>query len=121
MKNELGIEVCCENCKQCTDNGNGCGLIEMPNDGIFGTRHCTFSPSKEAYETRISTLNKHYEEQIQKMKEQQFTKAELNTIIDALQMAKEEFAFCPEEKAFEGILKKIEQISKNSEANLKEQ
>lgn len=74
MKNELGIKICCENCKHCTDNGNGCGLIEMPNDGIFGTRHCAFSPSKEAYEIRIKELQ-----------EQQFTEEELNTLNGILQ------------------------------------
>lgn len=94
MKNELGIEICCENCwikyecdfvvkKTCKRNG----------------LNALFKPSLNAYKSRIRELQK-----------QPFTKAELSTIIDALQMAKEEFAFCPEEKAFDEILKKTERI-----------
>ena len=110
MINELGIIVCCKNCEYCTDHGNGCGHMEMPNDGIFGTRHCVYSTSKEAYEAHIKALNTHYEEQIQRLKKQVFTREDMNTILDALQIAKEEFAFCPEEKAFDEILKKTERI-----------
>lgn len=41
---------------------------------------------------------------------QQFTKDELELIKEALKTAKEEFAFCPEEKAFDEILKKTKRI-----------
>ncbi len=94
MKNELGIEVKCDNCwckydcdsvveKTCKRNG----------------RNALFKPSMNAYKSRIRELQK-----------QPFTKAELSTIIEALKTAKEEFAFCPEEKAFDEILKKTERI-----------
>ena len=69
MKNELGIEICCKNCEYCIAQGTGCRLMEMPNDGIFNTRHCVFSISPEAYEARIKELQK-----------QQFTEKELHII-----------------------------------------
>lgn len=95
MKNGLGIEVCCKNCKQCTSGG--CGIMEMSNYFIFRTRHCAFSPSKEAYEARIKELQEiefenkleksHLQKEIEKaynfisklkekLREQQLTKQE---------------------------------------------
>lgn len=108
MKNELGIEICGENCK-----GDVIPNYDCPKCGQekCGDESCQyFAPKTKSLKQRIKELQ-----------EQQFTREELNTIIDALQMAKEEFAFCPEEKTFDEILKKIEQTFKNSESNLKEQ
>lgn len=69
MKNKLGIEIHCENCKQCTDNGNGCGIMEDDNQSVFGTHRCVFSPSTEAYETRIKELQEQLTKQEGKQNE----------------------------------------------------
>ena len=130
MKNELGIEVKCDNCYLKFD----CNL-PIENACRINGQHLSFMPSIEACSTRIkelqkvmreeadaidlgvSALNKHYEEQIQRLQEQQFTEKELNSLQVALILAKDEFDFTPADN----LLKKIEQTLKNSEANLKEQ
>ena len=93
MKNELGIEVKCDNCYLKFD----CNL-PIENACRINGQHLSFMPSIEACSTRIkelqkvmceeadaidlgvSALNKHYEEQIQRLKKQVFTWDELNLI-----------------------------------------
>lgn len=102
MKNELGIETCCENCENAFDSCYG-----DKEEVCQSQDYCFFIATTEAYKQRIKELQG-----------QRLTMEEFNTIIDALQIAKEEFAFCPEEELFGKISKKIEQTLKNSEINL---
>lgn len=69
----------------------------------------------DAIDSGVAALNKHYEEQIQRLQEQQFTEKELNSLQVALILAKDEFDFTPADN----LLKKIEQTLKNSEAKCK--
>jgi hypothetical protein len=91
MKNELGIEICCENCLRdyCTWRHQ----LECKKGSKY------FMPSKEAYEARIKELQEiefenkleksHLQKEIEKaynfiskLKEQQFTKKELKRYND---------------------------------------
>lgn len=53
MKDKNGIEIIRENCKHKTPC-NGCGLVER--DCKVGDKHCQFTPSLNALEQRIATL-----------------------------------------------------------------
>ena len=59
MKNELGIEVCCENCKHY--NGKGCTRIEEDNKSVFNTPRCWFLCDIVAYSKRIIELQEQLE------------------------------------------------------------
>ena len=135
MNNELGIEMCCKNCcwnryKRCNgSNGDRC----------ISNNYKMFCPSPFAYEVRIkelqkvmreeadaidlgvSALNKHYEEQIQRLKEQKFTIKELRLMECLVRVYIMIHKISDDEATSKTLLKKIEQSLKNSEANLKEQ
>lgn len=66
MKNELGIEICCENCLK--DYCTGQHQLECKKVPKY------FVPTQEAYEIRIKELQ-----------EQQFTEDELKTLNGILQ------------------------------------
>lgn len=92
MKNELGIEVCCENC-----------ICNDPTNYI----HCDDCIDKACFHPSYLILQSH----IKELQEQQFTEKELNSLQVALILAKDEFNFTPADN----LLKKIEQTLKNLE------
>ena len=100
MKNELGIEVCCENCHNLFD----CYVYNLCENNE------RFHPSCEALEKRIKELQ-----------EQQFTKEELQFIKNRLDECIEEWDVPDMVFMAHQILKKIEQTLKKSETNLNKQ
>ena len=108
MKNELGIEVCCYNCKHY--NGKGCTWVEEDNKRVFKTSRCWFLCDVVAYSKRIKELQ-----------EQQFTKEELQFIKNRLDECIEEWDVPDMVFMEHQILKKIEQTLKKSETKLNKQ
>ncbi len=93
MKNELGIEVKCDNCwfrLDCDDTvrktckKNGLKTIFKPSIKAYKSRikelQKVMREEADAIDLGVSALNKHYEEQIQRLKKQVFTWDELNLI-----------------------------------------
>lgn len=108
MKNELRIEICGENCK-----GDVIPNYDCPKCGQekCGDENCQyFTPKTKSLKQRIKELQ-----------EQQFTEKELQFIKNRLDECIEEWDVPDMVFMAHQILKKIEQIFKNSEANLKEQ
>lgn len=102
MKNELGIEVCCENCYLNFD----CNLLVEKNCIING-QYLSFLPSIEASSERIKELQ-----------QQQLTTEELQFIKNRLDECIEEWDVPDMVFMAHQILKKIEQTLKNLEENL---
>lgn len=102
MKNELGIEVCCENCENAFDSCYG-----DKEEVCQSQDYCFFIATTEAYEKRIKELQ-----------ELQFTEAELQFIKNRLDECIEEWDVPDMVFMAHQILKKIEQTLKNLEGNL---
>ena len=107
MKNELGIEVCCENCWHSSSNtwranGNKCELYEEDGKNVVNTKRCRFWITNDVYESRIKELQ-----------EQKFTEEELQFIKRAVFEYSEMSDF-----DYKPILKKIDQTLKNLEKGL---
>jgi hypothetical protein len=67
MKNELGIEIKCENCWNSSLNtwlatGNKCELYREDGEAVVNTKRCRFWATDDAYEARIKELQKQVEE-----------------------------------------------------------
>lgn len=98
MKNDIGIEVCCDNCWFKCDCDSVVKKTCERNKKLL-----LFKPSTKAYKARIRELQ-----------EQQFTEEELQFIKRAVFEYSEMSDF-----DYKPILKKIEQTLKNLEVNLK--
>lgn len=100
MKNELGIEVKCENCI---------------TDGTVGYKHCV--KCKEQNFCNFDANFQAYEQRIIELQEQQFTKEEFQFIKNRLDECIEEWDVPDMVFMAHQILKKIEQTLKNLEGN----
>ena len=105
MKNELRIEMCCENCENAFDSCYG-----DKEEVCQSQDYCFFIATTEAYKQRIK-----------KLQEQQFTKEELQFIKNRLDECIEEWDVPDIVFMAHQILKKIEQTLKKSETKLNKQ
>ena len=64
MKDELGIEIRCENCKFCSKQW--CTLLEETTMRVSETVRCVFKPDDIIYKQRIEEL----QEQVAKLEKQ---------------------------------------------------
>ena len=104
MKNELGIEIKCENCWHSSLNtwlatGNKCELHGEDGKIVINTKRCRFWITNDAYEARIKELQ-----------EQQLTEKELQFIKNRLDECIEEWDVPDMVFMAHQILKKIERI-----------
>lgn len=123
MKNELGIEMCCENCENAFD-----GCYGDKEEVCQSQDYCFFVATTEAYKQRIKVLqqqvdelesennglNEYYQQQQLTTEELQFIKNRLDECIEEWDVP--EMVFMAHQ-----ILKKIEQTLKNLEGNLNKQ
>ena len=105
MKNELGIEVCCKNCKH-EDDFHTTEEVEY----CINNEYAMFKPTCKVLEARIKELQ-----------EQRFTKEELQFIKNRLDECIEEWDVPDMVFMAHQILKKIEQTLKKSETKLNKQ
>ena len=107
MKDENGIEICCENCDDFIPvgtNGRGCTLYEEDCEYVFGGERCVFKASSKAYEARIAELQaenallKDGESHIMDVKmSPKFVKSITRMINSDIENLKEELGFTDEE------------------------
>ena len=105
MKDELGIEICGENCKGDVIPNYDCPKCGQKKCGYDNCKY--FSPKEKLLKQRIKELQ-----------EQQFTEAELQFIKNRLDECIEEWDVPDMVFIAHQILKKIEQTLKNLEGNL---
>lgn len=110
MKNELGIEVCCENCERCCEMSIILAQRKLVRESCLKNKKAFFKPFKFLLVARIKELQ-----------EQQFTKEELRFIKNRLDDVIEEWDVPDMVFMAHQILKKIEQTLKNSKENLNKQ
>ena len=123
MKNELGIEIKCENCWNSSLNtwlatGNKCELYREDGKIVINTKRCRFWITDDAYNARIKELQQQVEELEAEnnglneyYQEQQFTEEELNTLKDILQDYYR--VYTTQHYRTKPLLNKIERILKN--------
>lgn len=107
MKDENGIEICCENCDDFIPvgtNSRGCTLYEEDCEYVFGGERCVFKASSEAYEARIQELQienallKDGESHVMNVKmSPKFVKSITRMINSEIENLKEELGFTDEE------------------------
>ena len=85
MKDENGIEICCENCDDFIPvgtNGRGCALYEEDCDNVFGEKRCIFKASSEALEARIADLEKKLTETVKLLGERSRECGKLQALLE---------------------------------------